>query len=152
MPKPLAESRIQIEPLRCAKWRAERGGICIPTCGMADAFEASVPGGLKLLKHGFRGIAQHQISMTDYTRARAVFAVQSAGTLRRDAVHIFDLTNRFEGILSHDLADVRQALQLPAGIPVVDCDAREWASVKETLLVLFDLIVTRINIAHPEVV
>lgn len=59
--------------------------------------------------------------------------------------------NRFEGILSHDLADVRQALQLPAGIPVVDCDAREWASVKETLLVLFDLIVTRINMAHPEV-
>ncbi len=58
--------------------------------------------------------------------------------------------NKFEGVLSHDLNDVRQALQLPAGIPVVECDAREWESVKETLLVLFDLIVARLNAAHPE--
>ncbi len=58
--------------------------------------------------------------------------------------------NKFEGVLSHDLDDVRQALQLPAGIPVVDCDARQWESVKETLLVLFDLIVARLNAAHPE--
>ena len=41
--------------------------------------------------------------------------------------------------------DVRNALQLHESIPVVDCDAREWDSVKETLLVLFDLIVTRLN-------
>lgn len=58
--------------------------------------------------------------------------------------------NKFEGVLSHDLNDVREALQLPAGIPVVECDAREWESVKETLLVLFDLIVARLNAAHPE--
>jgi len=53
--------------------------------------------------------------------------------------------NKFEGVLSHDLGDVRQALQLAEGIPVVACDAREWDSVKETLLVLFDLIVSRLN-------
>ena len=53
--------------------------------------------------------------------------------------------NKFEGVLSHDLDDVRQALQLSPGIPVVDCDAREWDSVKSTLLVLFDLIVARLN-------
>lgn len=53
--------------------------------------------------------------------------------------------NKFEGVLSHDLGDVRQALQLPQEIPVVACDAREWDSVKETLLVLFDLIVSRLN-------
>jgi len=53
--------------------------------------------------------------------------------------------NKFEGVLSHSLDDIRSALQLPAGIPVVECDAREWDSVKETLLVLFDLIVARIN-------
>jgi len=53
--------------------------------------------------------------------------------------------NKFDGQLSHDLNDVSQALQLKPGTPVVDCDAREWASVKETLLTLFDLIVTRLN-------
>lgn len=53
--------------------------------------------------------------------------------------------NKFDGQLAHDLNDVRQALQLKPGTPVVDCDAREWASVKETLLTLFDLIVTRLN-------
>lgn len=53
--------------------------------------------------------------------------------------------NKFDGQLSHDLNDVRQALQLKPGTPVVDCDAREWGSVKETLLTLFDLIVTRLN-------
>lgn len=56
--------------------------------------------------------------------------------------------NKFEGSLAHELGDIRQALQLPDGIPVVDCDAREWESVKETLLVLFDLIVTRINMSQ----
>lgn len=53
--------------------------------------------------------------------------------------------NKFEGVLFHDLGDVRQALQLAQEIPVVACDAREWDSVKETLLVLFDLIVSRLN-------
>ncbi len=56
--------------------------------------------------------------------------------------------NKFEGALAHEIDDIRKALQLPDGIPVVDCDAREWESVKETLLVLFDLIVTRINMAQ----
>lgn len=53
--------------------------------------------------------------------------------------------NKFDGQLSHGLDDVRKALQLADGVPVVDCDAREWESVKETLLVLFDLIVARLQ-------
>ncbi len=53
--------------------------------------------------------------------------------------------NKFDGQLSHGLDDVRNALQLSEGVPVVDCDAREWESVKETLLVLFDLIVARLQ-------
>ncbi len=53
--------------------------------------------------------------------------------------------NRFDGVLSHDLTDVRNALRLPAGVPIVDVDAREWGSVKETLLVLFDVIVSRLS-------
>ena len=53
--------------------------------------------------------------------------------------------NKFDGQLSHGLDDVRKALQLADGVPVVDCDAREWESVKGTLLVLFDLIVARLQ-------
>ena len=53
--------------------------------------------------------------------------------------------NKFDGELVPDINDVRTALQLSEDVPVVDCDAREWESVKETLLVLFDLIVARLH-------
>ncbi len=53
--------------------------------------------------------------------------------------------NRFEGSEQHTLDDIRGALQLPNGIPVVDCDARDWGSVKATLLSLFDYIVARLQ-------
>jgi len=53
--------------------------------------------------------------------------------------------NRFNGHLSHELSVVRNALQLRDGVPVVDVDARDLNSVKETLLVLFDLIVARLH-------
>lgn len=53
--------------------------------------------------------------------------------------------NRFNGDLPHRLDDIRAALQLNPRIPIVDCDAREWDSVKETLLSLFDYIVLMLN-------
>lgn len=53
--------------------------------------------------------------------------------------------NRFDGVLAHSLTNIREALQLAPGVPVIGCDARDWSSVKDTLLVLFDLIVTRLN-------
>lgn len=53
--------------------------------------------------------------------------------------------NRFDGSLSHSLDDIRGALQLNPRTPVIDCDAREWDSVKETLLSLFDYIVLMLN-------
>ena len=53
--------------------------------------------------------------------------------------------NRFNGELAHSLDDIRGALQLSARTPIIDCDAREWDSVKETLLSLFDYIVLRLN-------
>lgn len=53
--------------------------------------------------------------------------------------------NRFDGGLQHSLDDVRGALQLAPGIPVVDCDARDWQSVKSTLLSLFDYIVAKLQ-------
>ena len=53
--------------------------------------------------------------------------------------------NRFDGGVEHSLEDVRGALQLAPGIPVVDCDARDWQSVKSTLLSLFDYIVAKLQ-------
>ena len=53
--------------------------------------------------------------------------------------------NRFDGGMEHSLDDIRGALQLRAGIPVVDCDARDWSSVKSTLLSLFDYIVAKLQ-------
>jgi uncharacterized protein len=46
--------------------------------------------------------------------------------------------NLFDGILRHDLADVRQALQLPPSIPLITCDARHRSSVAQALLVVVD--------------
>ncbi|MDW3176281.1 MAG: ATP/GTP-binding protein [Acidimicrobiia bacterium] len=58
-------------------------------------------------------------------------------------------TNRFDGEMPHDLVTIREALQIDPDIPVVDCDAREWDSVKATLLVLFDRIVSLIEVEAP---
>ncbi len=53
--------------------------------------------------------------------------------------------NRFNGVKDHSLEDIQAALQLNPRIPVVDCDARDWSSVKSTLLSLFDYIVLLLN-------
>ena len=42
--------------------------------------------------------------------------------------------NRFDGLLAYELDDVREALSVPAAVPVVSCDARERESVKQTLI------------------
>ncbi len=44
--------------------------------------------------------------------------------------------NRFDGQLHHEPEDVREALALPAEVPVVPLDARDRASTKEALLEL----------------
>lgn len=53
--------------------------------------------------------------------------------------------NRFDGEIVHQIPAVREALQVRPGTPIVDCDARDWESVRDTLLVLFDLIVARLT-------
>jgi len=42
--------------------------------------------------------------------------------------------NAFDGRLRHDLADVREALAVPADIPVIRTDARDREATKATLL------------------
>jgi signal recognition particle receptor subunit beta len=49
--------------------------------------------------------------------------------------------NNFPGT-AHDLDSVREALSLPAEIPIVDCDARDRESAKRVLISLVDHLVT----------
>lgn len=46
--------------------------------------------------------------------------------------------NLFDGLLRHDLTDVRQALQLQPSVPLITCDARDRQSVAQALLVVVD--------------
>jgi signal recognition particle receptor subunit beta len=51
--------------------------------------------------------------------------------------------NQFSGHLAHDLKDVRSALDVDPNVPVIATDARERGAVKETLLVLLDVVLQR---------
>jgi hypothetical protein len=51
--------------------------------------------------------------------------------------------NTFDGRLTHDLDAVRWALAIRAEVPVVAFDARERHSVRDTLLVLLELALSR---------
>lgn len=46
--------------------------------------------------------------------------------------------NTFDGVLHHDLNDVREALSIDASIPIVRCDARDRESTKQTLITLVE--------------
>lgn len=52
--------------------------------------------------------------------------------------------NRFEGAVAHDLGDIHRALQLDPDVLVTECDARDRVSVREVLLALFDVILSRL--------
>ena len=46
--------------------------------------------------------------------------------------------NCFDGVLSHSLADVRDALAIGSAVPIIQCDARERESTKKTLISLVE--------------
>jgi signal recognition particle receptor subunit beta len=46
--------------------------------------------------------------------------------------------NRFDGVLSHRLEDVREAMAISPAIPMVSCDARDRDSTKQTLIGLVE--------------
>ncbi|HEY1572159.1 MAG TPA: ATP/GTP-binding protein [Pseudonocardiaceae bacterium] len=46
--------------------------------------------------------------------------------------------NRFEGVLHHRVNDVREALTIDQGVPVVTCDARNRESTKQSLITLVE--------------
>ena len=51
--------------------------------------------------------------------------------------------NMFGGVLVHDLDEVRSALDVDEVVPVVATDARSRPAVKETLLTLLDVVLSR---------
>ncbi len=46
--------------------------------------------------------------------------------------------NCFDGVLSHTVEDVREALAIGSAVPIVPCDARERESTKRTLIALVE--------------
>ncbi|MEQ3551868.1 ATP/GTP-binding protein [Pseudonocardia nematodicida] len=44
--------------------------------------------------------------------------------------------NAFDGDLQHGLEDIREAMSIDTGVPMVVCDARQRVSTKETLIAL----------------
>jgi uncharacterized protein len=46
--------------------------------------------------------------------------------------------NRFDGVLKHQVNDVREALAIDPSVPVVTCDARDRESTKQTLIGLVE--------------
>lgn len=51
--------------------------------------------------------------------------------------------NRFDGLRPHTLDAVRDALDVDATVPVIECDARERESVKTVVLTLLDVVLQR---------
>jgi signal recognition particle receptor subunit beta len=51
--------------------------------------------------------------------------------------------NRFDGVLSHDVDLVRAALDLGPDVPVIAADARVCDDVKDGILALLDVVLTR---------
>lgn len=49
--------------------------------------------------------------------------------------------NLFDGVQSHAVADVRDAMSIHPEIPVVTCDARQRESTKQTLIILVEYVV-----------
>ncbi len=50
--------------------------------------------------------------------------------------------NCFDGVQMHQLEDVREALAVGSGVPVVPCDARSRESTKQVLITLVEYVLT----------
>ncbi len=56
--------------------------------------------------------------------------------------------NCFDGVLSHSIEDVREALAIEAAVPIITCDARERESTKNALIALVEHAMRRSVAAH----
>lgn len=51
--------------------------------------------------------------------------------------------NRFDGAHRHPIPEIREALGVPEGVPIVDCDARNRESVKSVVITLLQYLYKR---------
>ncbi len=60
--------------------------------------------------------------------------------------------NTFDGLLSHAVDDVREALSIPDDVPMTTCDARDRDSVKAALIMLVEHAMLRAGAAESSLV
>jgi len=58
--------------------------------------------------------------------------------------------NLFDGVATHHPREVREALRVPANVPVVLCDARRKSHVQETLILLVEGALRRVQARQPQ--
>lgn len=121
-----------------------------------DFGRIALPGSLWLYLFGTPGQDRFLFMWDDLVRG-AIGAVVLVDTERLDqcfpAVDYFESrgipfvvgVNCFDGVARHQLEDVREALQIPAHVPVLYTDARSRAATKQTLIALVQLAMERLR-------
>jgi signal recognition particle receptor subunit beta len=121
-----------------------------------DFGRIALPGSLWLYLFGTPGQDRFLFMWDDLVRG-AIGAVVLVDTERLDqcfpAVDYFEsrgipfvvAVNCFDGVARHQLEDVREALSVPAHVPLMYTDARSRAATKQTLIALVQLAMERLR-------
>src|SRR5690606_22255549 len=121
-----------------------------------DFGRIALPGSLWLYLFGTPGQDRFLFMWDDLVRG-AIGAVVLVDTERLDqcfpAVDYFEgrsipfivAVNCFDGVAKHQLEDVREALGLSEGVPIMYTDAREKSATKQALIAVVQLAMERIK-------
>lgn len=156
-----------IEPLRTEAAMTEKsigvddaGGITdrkTQTTVAMDFGRIELPGNLWLYLFGTPGQDRFSFMWDDLSRG-AIGAVVLVDTTRLDdcfaAVDYFEgkgipfvvAVNCFDGVARHRLEDVREALAVPAHVPIVHTDCRHRDATKQTLITLIRLAMAKVSV------
>lgn len=119
-----------------------------------DFGRISLDEGLRLYLFGTPGQARYTFLWEDLVQG-ALGAVVLVDTRRIEdcftSIDFFEerglpfivAVNQFPTQEKYDLAEIREALQLPGDVPIVRCDARTKASVKGVLIALVEELIAR---------
>ncbi|MGN6523738.1 MAG: GTP-binding protein [Actinomycetes bacterium] len=139
----------------------DAGGVSdrkMTTTVAMDFGRISLPGNLWLYLFGTPGQDRFVFMWDDLTRG-AIGAVVLVDTERLDAcfgaVDYFEArgipfvvaVNCFDGVAKHSLDDIREALAIPAEVPVIYTDARSREATKQTLVNVVSLAMSRLRAA-----
>jgi signal recognition particle receptor subunit beta len=158
----------EIPPVRTESWmtaasstvdRLDPGIDKVTTTVAMDFGRLTIDDELVLYLFGTPGQARFWTMWDDLCRG-AVGALVLVDTRQLDlsfaAINYFEqdtdlpyvvCVNLFDGQLRHDLEDVRAALALQPGVPLITCDARDERSVVQALLAVVDHAADRVTAA-----